>query len=227
MVNYQLKGSLLIKLVKAYVYSLFLLFLFLIISLSIPVGETAPCGNDPISIFIADNGIHIDIIVPVKTKACDWSDKLYIQQFWESDLECNYLAFGWGDRNFYINTPTSNNWNFWLTFKALAWPTPTVMHVKGYYQMKESSNIKEVKISKSNYLKLTTFILNSFKVDSHGNFQFTDNGYDHNDAFFEANGSYTAFKTCNSWVKDALKEAKVKTPLWAGLSSAIMFHLEE
>ena len=214
------------KLVKAYIYSLSLLFLLLIISSFIPVGETAPCGNDPISIFIADNGVHIDIIVPVKTKACDWNDKLDVKQFWKSNLECNYLAFGWGDRDFYINTPTWENWSLWLAFKALAWPTPSIMHVKGYYNMRESGNVKEVKISKSNYLKLTAFISKSFKVDSHGNFQIADKGYGHNDAFFEANGNYTAFNTCNSWVKDALKEAKLKTPLWGGLASAIMYHLE-
>ncbi|MBL4656034.1 MAG: TIGR02117 family protein [Bacteroidia bacterium] len=226
MIKYQLKNSLLIKLVKAYVYSLLLLFLLLIISSFIPVGETASGGSDPISIFIADNGIHIDIIVPVRTKDCNWNDKLDVKQFWESNIECNYLAFGWGDRDFYINTPTSENWSFWFTIKALAWPTLSVMHVQGYYKMTKSGNIKEVKISKSNYLKLTAFILKSFKADNQGNFQFANKGYNHNDAFFEANGNYTAFNTCNSWVKDALKEAKVKTPLWAGLSSAIMYHLE-
>ncbi len=39
-------------------------------------------------------------------------------------------------------------------------------------------------------------------------------GYSYNDDFYEALGSFSCFKTCNSWVNSGLKESDIKACLW-------------
>jgi hypothetical protein len=44
--------------------------------------------------------------------------------------------------------------------------------------------------------------------------------------FYEANGPYSAFYTCNSWTGEALRAAGVKTGLWTPLSQSVMWRVD-
>ena len=63
-------------------------------------------------------------------------------------------------------------------------------------------------------------ISNSFKTIK-GEKVFKSNGYTSNDIFYEANGSYSIFKTCNTWSNSILKNSGVKSLLWTPFSSDI------
>jgi len=54
-----------------------------------------------------------------------------------------------------------------------------------------------------------------------------DHNYNQNDAFYEANGKYDLFNTCNSWTNSALKISGQKAAFWALTDTAILQHYND
>ena len=52
----------------------------------------------------------------------------------------------------------------------------------------------------------------------------TDVRYGNDDAFYEANGTYNLFKTCNTWANNGLKACEKKAALWTPFESGIFYH---
>jgi uncharacterized protein (TIGR02117 family) len=179
-----------------------------------------------ISLYISDQGIHTEIIVPVKNEYFDWNQYLPLTEIRrDATSDYKYLSFGWGDRAFMLETSTSAIINPVTTFKALFLATPSTVHVQSYRVFPQRIETQCVKISSENYLKMVNFIKNSFQLDAAGKKMKISYGYGNTDSFYEAKGSYSILRTCNDWTAEALQKADVNTPLWSTLSSAIMFHL--
>ncbi|MEG4916449.1 MULTISPECIES: TIGR02117 family protein [unclassified Microcoleus] len=179
-----------------------------------------------ISLYISNQGIHTEIIVPVKNESFDWNQYLRLTEIGrDATSDYQYLSFGWGDRAFMLETPTSGSINPVTAFKALFLPTPSTVQVQGYRVWPQNKETKCVKLSGSNYLNIVNFIKNSFQLDAGGNKLKISYGYHNSDSFYEANRSYSILRTCNDWTAEALQKADVNTPLWSTLSSAVMFHL--
>ena len=179
-----------------------------------------------ISLYISNQGIHTEIIVPVKNEYFDWNQFLPLTEIGrEATSDYKYVSFGWGDRAFMLETSTSAIINPVTAFKALFLPTPSTVHVESYRVLPRNLETKCVKISGANYLRLVNFIKNSFLLDAAGNKIKISYGYDNSDSIYEAKGNYSILRTCNDWTAEALQKADANTPLWSTLSSAIMFHL--
>ncbi|MEG4276686.1 TIGR02117 family protein [Microcoleus sp. MON1_C1] len=179
-----------------------------------------------ISLYISNQGIHTEIIVPVKNEYFDWNQFLPLTEIGrDATSDYKYLSFGWGDRAFMLETSTSAIINPVTAFKALFLATPSTVHVQGYRLPPQNIEAKCVKISGANYLKIINFLKDTFQLDAAGKKRKISYGYDNSDSFYEAKGSYSILRTCNDWTAEALQKADVNTPLWSTLSSAIMFHL--
>lgn len=212
------------KLLKRILLFLFsLIAIYFLSALILSLVKTHPPGQECFNqteIFITSNGIHIDIVLPVEEIEPGFLETLEIR------ADTKYVAFGWGDKNFYINTPEWKDLTFNTAFKALFLKSETAMHVTNYSGKYESwKMIKICKIQKD--------ILNRYISDS---FQKTDNGelikidapgYYGTDFFFEAKGSFSLFKTCNIWVNRALKEIGIETSVWSPFDWGILHHLPE
>lgn len=48
----------------------------------------------------------------------DWSQKIPFSQTKGKSTDFNYIAFGWGDKGFYLDTPTWADLKFSTAFKA-------------------------------------------------------------------------------------------------------------
>ena len=182
-------------------------------------------NNCPIAICVANTGIHTNILVPVKNDIFDWNNYLKIDEIGNSSSNYKYLSFGWGDRAFYLTTPTLADLNLITTFKALFLPTPSAMHVEGYLAI-PNVEIKCVRLNQTNYLDLIQFIKDSLQINAKGKAIQIGQGYSADSAFYEAKGNYSILRNCNSWTAEGLNKANINTPRWAGLSSAIMLHLQ-
>lgn len=184
-------------------------------------------ANCHFTICVSNTGIHTNIVVPVKNEIFDWQIYLKRDDFYNNDTEFpyKYLSFGWGDRAFYMTTPTLAQLNLITTFNALFLPTPSVMDVQWYQTFPNNIKNKCVRVSNTDYLILMKFINDSFQLDAEGKKIRISPGYSSHSSFYEAKGSYSILRTCNSWTAEGLQKANVNTPLWAGLSSAIMLHL--
>lgn len=176
-----------------------------------------------VEIFILTNGVHTDIVMPTTSEQMDWSQQIQFKNTQAADSTYNYIAMGWGDKGFYLETPEWSDLKASVALKAVSGLSTTAIHATYYKQMKLGNDCKSMRISKEQYQRLITYITNSFQKDASGNFIpiITDANYGKTDAFYEANGSYSIFKTCNSWTNSALKACGQKCCLWTATDSGI------
>ncbi|MCF6268661.1 MAG: TIGR02117 family protein [Melioribacteraceae bacterium] len=198
------------KIAKWFLYFLCIPIGYIIISLIltfITVNKTELNIEKNKEIYLSTNGVHLNIIIYIDELNVELKKGLRFTQ------DEKYFSFGWGDENFYLNTPTWNDLTFGNTFKALFLNSSSVIHLTKYKHI--NTFWTKVVLSESELEKLNQFISESFKKDESGNkIIIANSGYSRNDDFYKANGSYSCFKTCNSWVNSAFKESGLKSSLW-------------
>ena len=188
----------------------------------ITVDKEANTSND-VEIFIKTNGVHTDIVVPVKNEQMNWNEEIKFDNTTSKDSNMQYLAVGWGDKGFYLETPTWADLKFKTAYRAAFGLGTTAIHATFYQSMTEDESCKKITISHSQYFRLIEFISNSLQKDENGHAVYisTKANYSNADAFYEANGSYSMFKTCNSWANKALKVSGQKCCLWTAFDTGI------
>ncbi len=195
----------------------------------VSVNNDKIASNEPkIDIFILSNGVHTDIVVPIKTDTFDWSKQIQFEHTKSKDSTAKYLAMGWGDRGFYLETPTWADLKASTALKAVTGFSSSALHTTFYKSMKEDAYCKKIQISTRDYQNLVVFINDSFEKRSGDNIKIvTDAVYGKNDIFYEAKGSYSLFYTCNSWANQALKAANQKAALHTLTDTGIFRHYSE
>lgn len=196
------------KLLKYSTYLLLLIALYVLISILISfiTVNKKQTSAQPKSIFLSTNGIHLSIVLPVEELSSELKKNLTIPQ------STKYLRFGWGDENFYLNTPTWNDFKFKYAFGALFSNNPTVMEVTPIKSLRK--DWVRVPINNQQLFKLNNYVANSFKLDKEqGKIIIPQNIYP-NSQLFKANGSYSPVKTCNTWANTAFKESELKASYW-------------
>ncbi|WP_026837537.1 DUF2459 domain-containing protein [Gillisia sp. JM1] len=195
---------------KIFKYILLIPVTYIIISLILSVITIDRKANDENfskSIYLSTNGVHFDIVIP-KTDI----DSLVLSGIKHSKTE-NYLSFGWGDENFYLNTPTWGDLTFSNAFKAMFLKSSTLMHVTRYEQ--ERTDWIEIKVNEFELQKLNTYLFNTFELDENGMRILLENkGYSPIDDFYKSKGNFSCFNTCNSWVNKGFEESGLKSSLW-------------
>ena len=104
----------------------FVQFIMLIISVLavylaiVSWGAIIPSGgldqNEDVEIFVQSNGVHTDICMPVKSAYFDWTSFIDTTLY-SKNKSFEYIAVGWGDKGFFLDTPT---WAELKTSTALA-----------------------------------------------------------------------------------------------------------
>ena len=193
----------------------------------VSVNEDLIEKQQEIPIYILTNGVHTDIVLPIKNEYHDWTSQLKFEHTKSKDTTYQFVALGWGDKGFYLETPTWADLKASTAVKAATGLSSSAMHVTFYKNLKENKSCKKIQISLENYKKMIAFINESFQTKS-GEFLKieTDAVYGKHDVFYEANGSYSLFYTCNSWANQALKAANQKAALWTISDSGIFRHYE-
>ncbi len=159
------------------------------------------------SIYLSTNGIHLDIVLPKNLL----SEELIQDIRYEEDHR--FFAFGWGDEDFYLNTPKWSDLKMSTAIKAMFFKSSTLMHVSKYNR--RQSDWVVVNLNDKELECLNKFISESFQLDRSGRKIILENrGYTFRDDFYKARGSYSIFKTCNSWVNQAFKDSGLKACLW-------------
>ena len=201
-----------------YILSAFFLPKISVNSSVVQEGKTIP-------VYILSNGIHTDIVLPVKNHLFDWTQKVKFENTIAKDSTAQFVAFGWGDKGFYLETPTWADLKLSTALKAASGFSTSAMHTTFYKSLKENEQCKKILISESEYQRLVSYITNSFQLDSESFMKIeTSAVYGKNDAFYEAKGSYSLFYTCNTWTNNALKAANQKAALWTPTDSGILCH---
>lgn len=212
---------------------LFIIIFVLIYALSafvlsiIPVNKKQSEHAKEYTIYIKSNGVHTDLVLPIKTDVKDWSEQIKFENIQYKDTTHQYIAFGWGDKGFYLDTPEWSDLKASTAFNAAFNLGTSAMHTTFYKKIHETESCVKIEISKEHYQKLIAFIEASFQYDQNGNPVFIEaTTYGKNDSFYEAHRTYNLFYTCNTWANQALKVSGLKAALWTPSDKGIFYHYE-
>lgn len=181
--------------------------------------------NSPYEIWIKSNGLHLDIILPIKNQHINWSQVIPIPENIKDKV--NYIGFGWGDKDFYINTPEWSDLKFSTAFRALFLRTDAAMHVTFYNNLFENDLSIQLLVKEQQFKDVQSLILESFKTKGNGVMLIENIGYGNYDRFYNANYSYSLIYTCNSWTNEVLKKAGLPSCVWTPFDKGILFQLRK
>jgi uncharacterized protein (TIGR02117 family) len=154
------------------------------------------------TIHILYSEIHSDIVFNIKD--------INLSKFQEfKEKKTGFLAFGWGDKETYLNTPNINDIKISTSLKALFMNTPSLMHVSYIYDISRYKSVKSIKLSDTQKKHLKNSIMQSFNFKEK-----TYKGYGREDFFYDAKANYNFINTCNTWTGDKLRESNVTMPYW-------------
>jgi len=209
---------------------LFLIALYLVIVLIglIPVNNDFKPDSDGIEILFISNPVHADVVLPIDTNTIDWREHFPADCFSGNTSGATHVSIGWGDKGFFIETPTWADLRVSTAAKALLWPSDCCMHVS----LTEAKILREgsrsVMISVAQYERLVEYIIAGFQHQADGSKTRIDNAaYGYNDAFFQAHGTYHCVNTCNCWVGRTMQSAGIRTAWFTPLPKTVFLYLPE
>ncbi len=201
---------------------------FVLYGLLLAIGSSWTVNDDfieasqkPITIYIKTDGLHMDLVLPLHTAQYDWRNLLKDCSGYHKNHR--FVAFGWGDRAYYLESKSPFYFNPLTAFNAMAYLSRSAMHLTFLAQMRTTKKCKAVKVSEKQYLKLVEYIKNSLKHNVKGCVEeIKGAAYWQNDAFFESEGKYSLFFTCNTWLNNGLREAGLRACFWTVLDWPIL-----
>ena len=169
--------------------------------------------EEPRYIYVVRHDWHTGLVV----KYDDIAPHLWPEK--DDFPETLYLEVGWGDRDFY-QTPRAG---LGILLQAALKSPASVLFViglptavTGYFPY---ADILEIPLSQRALEELVRFIHATYKRDVTGQTIPLGPGHNHRHSmFYLAEGDYSLFNTCNSWISKALQAAglPMKTALRAG-----------
>lgn len=188
--------------------------------------EETPGG---VPVYVYSNGEHADIVLPAQHAGMDWKKIVSPGDVSKPDSAFAWMAIGWGDKGFYLNTPTWADLKASTALKAAFWMSSSAMHVTWRKNAPvPGAKCRRVLVSEEQYKRLCAYINNTFDHDASGKTMYIKaTTYGYTDAFYEAKGCYNLFKTCNVWAGNALRDAGINTGIWTPLDESVFYFFPE
>ena len=150
-----------------------------------------------ITIYVQTNGVHTGVVLPAGRG--------------------RWRAYGWGDRQFYLDTPTWHDVRPTTAAAALAGSGRTLVHVDRLGDFLADENWRPLTLRPGEYRRLVRFVRATLAPGGSA-----IPGYGPDDSFYPGTGRYSVFRTCNVWTGEALRTAGVRMGLWTPFASDVM-----
>ena len=173
-----------------------------------------------ITIYLADNGLHADLVLPVRAAGLDWAPLVPRSDMAAANGE-QWIAFGAGERRVYLDTPTWADLSPRTLFAATT-GGERVIHAE--YTSDPAYAAREIRLTPEQYRRLWAAVRAEFALDSRGRPRRIDHpGYGPRDAFYDGIGRASALSTCNNWVAGRLRLAGVEVSLWPPFAQGLLW----
>jgi uncharacterized protein (TIGR02117 family) len=183
-------------------------------------GKAAP----EVQAWVLSNGVHTDYVFPIRSAAVDWLQVFPLQDFRAPPPDAEFIAIGWGDREFYLNTPTWADLTASRAFGALSGGNRALMHVSYLRRGQLGHGAYALPLSQAQYAQLVGYVRTALPQGRAT--PIAGAHYDNQDAFYEANGGYNLFETCNTWTGRGLRQAGVAVSRWTPFDFTVTWHLQ-
>jgi uncharacterized protein (TIGR02117 family) len=194
----------------------------------ISVNTNPKTDKAEIEIYLYKQDMHTDILLPVKSEIIIWDSIFKPEHTLVQPKNSEFISFGWGDLNFYRNTPQCEDLQLNVAFKALFLKSQSAMHTRFYQKAPTTSdNLVKISVTENQYKKLSEYILKTVNTENKEKIQpVADLHYYRDDAFYLAETSFHLFKTCNTWTNSALKASGLKACLWTPFPQGIFYQYQ-
>jgi uncharacterized protein (TIGR02117 family) len=180
-----------------------------------------------ITVWLRTNGVHAELVLPAAAPH-DWRAELPPAEVVDAARlarppALEWIAFGWGDRAFFIQTRTWADLRAGTAVSALLGTGPAAMYVE-YVARPQDYRGQRIDLSPAQYARLVAGLRGGFARDAAGRSARIDApGYFDTDAFYEGTGRYSLVLTCNEWIRRVLADAGVRTAAWAPFEAALFW----
>ncbi|MFS0772181.1 TIGR02117 family protein [Sphingomonas sp. 1P08PE] len=188
------------------------------------IGGAVPVNRDwrapaaGITIYVETNGVHTGIVVPKLAAGIDWRRLARAQDLADPRYAgYDHLSFGWGERGFYLGTPTWAELRPGTIVAAALGSDDTLVHVDHLPRPAPGPQVRALVLRPAEYRRLARFIAASVAPGGERR-----HGYADYDAFYQGRGHYDAITTCNEWTGAALRHAGVRMGAWTPFPATVM-----
>jgi uncharacterized protein (TIGR02117 family) len=184
----------------------------------IPANRAWRAPETGVTIWVESNGVHTGIVMPKVAAGVDWRmiarpDHLADPRYGARD----HVGFGWGERAFYLETPTWADVKARTVLAAATGSSRTLVHVDHLPRPRAGDDARAIVLRPDEYRRLAAHIA-TFVVPGGERFR----GYGGYDAFYQSSGRYSAVATCNAWTGRALRVAGVRVGAWTPFPGGVM-----
>jgi uncharacterized protein (TIGR02117 family) len=173
--------------------------------------------------YACDNGVHVDLVLPVLGGGRDWRRIFPAADFSGDVAGLGFVSLGWGARRFYLETPSWAEFSPGPALLALFSLDDSVLHVAYGGDPFGQGNCVALVADETGRAGLFAYLDRSMGyTPGRPARREAQAGYGPFDAFYEATGTWSIFKTCNAWTADALEAAGQPTALWSPFSFQVM-----
>jgi uncharacterized protein (TIGR02117 family) len=165
----------------------------------------------------------LGVRVGALAKAIDWLQVFPLKDFRAPPPDAEFVAIGWGDREFYLNTPTWGDLTASRAFGALSGGNRALVHVSYLRREQLARGAYALPLSQAQYAQLVGYVRAALPQGQAT--PIAGAHYDNQDAFYEANGGYNLFETCNTWTGRGLRQAGVEVGRWTPFDFTVTWHL--
>lgn len=173
--------------------------------------------------WVFSNGVHTDLVLPIRNAAVDWASVFPPGDARAAPADAQFIAIGWGDREFFLHTPTWADLTARRAFGALLGGNRALLHVQWLHRPLPGKALRPLPLSQADYAALVGHVRDALPQGRATPIPAA--GYAQNDAFYEALGGYNAFETCNTWTGRGLRRAGVPVSRWTPFDFNVVAHL--
>lgn len=185
--------------------------------------SSTPTEAPAVEAWVFSNGVHTDLVLPIRSDAVDWSKVFRPGDARAAPPDAAFVAIGWGDREFFLNTPTWADLTARRAIGALLGGNRALLHVQWLRRPAPDKALRRLMLSAAQYATLVSYVRQALP-DGHATV-IAGAGYGANDAFYEALGGYHAFETCNTWTGRGLREAGLPVSRWTPFDFNVLWNL--
>lgn len=211
-------------------FSCIVIYLLIAVVLAIIPSNAENISNtstDKHEVYVLKSGPHSDFFVPVKSAVHDWAIDFPYSNNINPDTNLAYVAIGWGDKDFYLNTPTWGDLTSGTALAATFGTGTAAVHASYYYGVPSDRPIIKLELTTEQYHRLVDYIRGTLQCNEKGErimcvSDFPGVNGDH-DRYYDAYGTYSLVFTCNTWINNGLKASGQKACLWTGFADGIFY----
>lgn len=174
-----------------------------------------------VTILIADNGIHTEIVMPLVTDIVDWRAHFPPEALDDSSPTFTHVALSWGERRFFLETPSWSDLDPLTGLSALL-GGEALFRADFHADPVPGDAMRPLRISEDEYRRLVAALTAQLPAPEEARIY---PGYGRHDFFTTALGRYHIANTCNQWTSDRLAEAGVRAGLWTPLPGGVLRHI--